>query len=143
MYPKIRRTYTDTKTVMNVSMLPIASAGTKSCPMTGHRGANSALAAGLLRLGLVEEAALQHAGALLGRDGDVAGREQEDLVGDALHPAVERVGQAAREIDQPLGQLGVGALEVEDHRHTVLEAVGDLLRVVERARDDQVYLHRR
>ena len=69
---------------------------------------------------------------------DVARREEEDLVGDPLHAAVERVGEAAREVDQPLRELLVGALEVEDHRDAVLEPVGDLLRVVEAARQDEV-----
>ena len=57
-------------------------------------------------LGLVEEAAaLEEPGALLGRDLDVARRQQEDLVGDPLHAAVERVREAAREVDQPLREL--------------------------------------
>src|SRR3954453_21772293 len=93
-----------------------------------------------LRLsGLVEEAAaLQQCGALLRRDLDVARGEQEDLVGDALHAAVEGVGEAAREVDQPLRQLAIRRLEVEDDRDPVLEPVGDLLRGVEAAREDQV-----
>src|SRR5215831_1773844 len=95
-------------------------------------------------LSLVEEAAvLEHARALLRRDLDVAGREQEDLVGDTLHAAVERVGEAAAEVDQPLRQILVGALEVEDDGHAVLEAVGDLLRVVEAARQDEMHLRER
>src|SRR5438552_17984154 len=70
-----------------------------------------------LFLRLVEEsAALEHARAFLGGDFDVARRQKEDLVGDALHATVERVRQAAREIDEPLRQLLVGALEVEDDR---------------------------
>src|SRR3954470_13283955 len=88
---------------------------------------------------LVEEAAaLEEPRALLGRDLDVPGREQEDLVGDALHATVERVGQAAREVDQALRELLVAALEVEDHRDPVLELVRDLLGVVEAPRQDQV-----
>src|SRR5437763_5254166 len=96
-------------------------------------------------LRLVEEAAaLEHAGPFLGRDLDVSRGEQEDLVRDALHAAVERVREPAGEVDQPLRQLLVAALEVEDHRHPVLEAVGDLLRVVEAARQDEMHLrHRR
>src|SRR5687767_4224237 len=62
---------------------------------------------------LVEEALFDQAGALLRRHLDVARREQEHLVGDPLHPAVERVRQAGGEVDQPLGELGVRALEIE------------------------------
>src|SRR5438034_11808967 len=92
-------------------------------------------------LRLIEEAAaLEHPCALLGGDLDVPRREQEDLVGDALRTAVERVREAAREVDQALRQLGVGALEVEDDRDRQLELVGDLLRVVEAARDHEVHL---
>ena len=65
-------------------------------------------------------------------------REQEHLVGDPLHATVQRVGQPAREVDQPLGQIGVGALEVEDHRDRVLELVGDVLHVVEVLGGDEV-----
>src|SRR5213596_3486827 len=90
------------------------------------------------RSGLVEEAALQQARPLLGADLDIAGRQQEDLVGNALHAALERVGQAACEVDQPLRELGVSALQVQDHRNQVLELVRDLLRVVEAPRDDEV-----
>src|SRR5919106_4630701 len=62
-------------------------------------------------LRLVEEAAsLEHPRAFLGGDLDVLRRQQEDLVGDALHAAVERVGQAAREIDQPLREVDLGSL---------------------------------
>jgi len=50
--------------------------------------------------------------ALLGRDFHVLRREQEDLVGYSLHATVERVGQAAGEIDQTLRELAVDALEV-------------------------------
>src|SRR5438094_7124704 len=90
---------------------------------------------GIPGLSLVEEAAaLEHPGPFLGRDLDVARGEQEDLVGDPLHAAVERVGETAGEVDQPLRKLLVAALAVEDHRHPVLEAVGDLLGVVEAAR---------
>src|SRR4051812_39640131 len=86
-------------------------------------------------LGLVEEAAaLEQPRALLGRDLDVARRQKKDLVGDTLHSAVECVGQAAREVDQSLREILVGTLEVEDHRHSLLEAVGDLLCVVEAPR---------
>src|SRR5215204_212649 len=91
-------------------------------------------------LGLVEEAAaLEQPRALLGGDLDVPRREQEHLVGDALHAAVERVAEPAGEVDQPLRQVLVGALQIEDHRRAVLEAVGDLLGVVEAPRDDEMY----
>ena len=76
--------------------------------------------------------------ALLGGDLDVARSEEEDLVGDALHSAVHRVGQAAAEVDEPLRELLVGALQVEDDRHPLLEAVGDLLCVVEASRQHEV-----
>ena len=82
--------------------------------------------------------------ARLGRYFDVARREQEhSMVGHALHAPIEGVGQAAGEVDQPLREVSVDALEVDDHRDALLEAVGDLLRVVEAARHDQVHLHRR
>src|SRR5688572_20219680 len=55
-----------------------------------------------LRLRLVEEALLDQPRAFFRRDLDVARREKEDLVGDALHSAVERVGQARGEVDQAL-----------------------------------------
>src|SRR6266540_7056873 len=93
--------------------------------------------------GLVEEAAaLEEPRPLLGRDLDVSRREQEHLVGDALHPAVERIRQAAGEVDQALGQILVGALQIQNDRDRLLELVRDLLRVVEAARDDQVDAHR-
>src|SRR2546423_10197331 len=93
-------------------------------------------------LGLVEEAAaLEEAGALLCGDFDVARRQEEDLVGDALHPAVERVRQPTGEIDQALGEILVRALEVEDDGDRILELVRDLLRVVEAARHDEVDPH--
>src|SRR5215212_10199313 len=94
----------------------------------------------LLRL-VEEAAALQEAGALLGGDLDVPGREQEDLVRHPLHAAVEGVGEAAGEVDESLRELLVGALEVEDHRRAVLESIGDLLCVVEAARDDEMDAH--
>src|SRR3954453_2216332 len=91
--------------------------------------------------GLVEEALLYETGALLRGDLDVARREQEDLVGDPLHAAVERVGEARGEVDETLRELRVRALEIEDHRHGVLELVRHLLGVVEALRYDQVHLH--
>src|SRR4029079_10159260 len=96
-------------------------------------------AALLLSLRLVEEAPLEHPRPVLGGELDVARREQEDLVGDPLHPTVEGVRETARKVDQALGELAVRRLEVEDHRDSVLEPVGDLLRVVEAARQDQVH----
>src|SRR4249919_956439 len=90
-------------------------------------------------LGLVEEAALEQAGLLLGGDLDVLGGEQEDSLRDALHPAAEGVGHARGEVDQPLGELAVGRLEVDDHRLRALELVGDLLGVVEASWSDDVH----
>ena len=112
-----------------------------SAPRAHHSYYRAATRAGRRseRLGLIEEAAaFEHAGALFRGDLDVPRREQEDLVGDALHAAVEGVGQPAGEVDQALGELLVGRLQVEDHRRRVLELVGDLLGVVEAARDDEV-----
>src|SRR3954471_18375833 len=92
-------------------------------------------------LRLVEESApLEHAGALLRGDLDVPRGEQEHLVRHALHAAVQRVGEAAREVDQPLRQLGVRALEVEDDRDRLLELVRDLLRVVEAPGQHEMHL---
>src|SRR3954451_15001119 len=89
-----------------------------------------------LRLsGLVEEAAsLEQCGTLLRRDLDVARGEQEDLVGHTLHTAVQRIREAAGEVDQPLRELGVCALQIEDDGNALLVLVGNLLRVVEAAR---------
>ena len=92
------------------------------------------------RLGLVEEAFVEQPRLLLGGHLDVARRQQEDLLGDPLHAAVQRVGQAGAEVDHPLGELVIGRLQVEDDRDLSLELVGDLLGVVEVARDDQVDL---
>src|ERR671936_562954 len=73
-------------------------------------------------LRLVEErAALEQPRTLFRRHLDVPRRQQEDLVRNALHAAVERVREAAREIDQALREFLVGALEVQDHRDRVLE----------------------
>ena len=60
---------------------------------SGYRPAGSAL---------VEKALFDQPRALLGGDLDVARGEHEDLVGDPLHAAVERVGKAAGEVDQAL-----------------------------------------
>src|SRR5690242_427130 len=51
---------------------------------------------------LVEEALFEEPCAFLGGHLDVARREQEYLVGDPLHAAIECVREAAREIDQAL-----------------------------------------
>src|SRR3954471_12319697 len=88
---------------------------------------------------LVEEDLFDVLRAFLSRDLDVSRREHEYLVGDPLHAAVEGVGEPAGEVDEALGEVGVDALEVEDHRHGVLELVGDLLGVVERFGDDEVH----
>src|SRR5919199_98155 len=88
---------------------------------------------------LVEEALLDQPRPLLRRDLDVARRQHEDLVGDPLHAAVERVGETRREVDEALGEVGLRALQVEDHRDAVLEAVGDLLGIVEALRNDEVH----
>src|SRR4051812_742890 len=98
---------------------------------------------GRARLGLVEEALLDQPRPLLRTHLDVARREQEHLVGDPLHAAVERVRQAGGEVDQALREVRVAALEVEDHRCRVLELVGDLLGVVEALRHHEMYLHAR
>src|ERR671927_95053 len=98
----------------------------------------SARTAGFLRL--IEEAApLEQAGALLRRDLDVARGQQENLVRDALHAAVEGVREAAREVDQALRKLLLGRLQIQDHRDPVLEAIRDLLGVLERVRDDKMH----
>src|SRR5580765_801880 len=79
-----------------------------------------------LLLRLVEEApALEQLCSLFGGDFHVPGCQQEDLVGDALHAAVQGVGEPAGEVDQPLRELGVRALQIEDHRHPLLEPVRD------------------
>src|SRR3954452_20427041 len=91
-----------------------------------------------MELALVEEALFDQAGAFLGRDLDVARREHEGLVGDLLHAALEGVGEARREVDQALGELGIGGLEIQDYRRPLLEGVGDLLSVVEVARGHEM-----
>src|SRR5437763_312916 len=101
---------------MNVSIALMASS--TMAPPSGKRRV-------FLRL-IEEAAALQERRSLLRGDLDVARGEQEDLVGDSLHAAVQRIGEAAREVDQPLRQLVVGALQVEDHRDPLLELVRDL-----------------
>src|ERR671913_601621 len=82
-------------------------------------------------LELVEERPLGDALALLRAHLDVARREQEDPVGNGLDVAVERVGQARAEVHHPATQVAVDALEVQDHRLLALEAVREVLGVVE------------
>ena len=53
-------------------------------------------------LRLIEEALLDQTCALVGGDFDVLRGQQEDLVGDPLHAAIERVGESAGEVDQAL-----------------------------------------
>src|SRR5215210_724929 len=96
--------------------------------------------AGRAGSGLVVEALLDQPCTLLSGDLDVARCEHEDLFCDLLHATVERVGQARGEVDEALGELGVGALEVEDYRQVVLELVGHLLCVVEVLGNDEVDL---
>src|SRR3954447_19188802 len=97
----------------------------------------SAWMAGFLRL-VEEAAALEQACAFLGGHFDISRRQQEHLVCDTLHAPVEGVGEPAREIDQALREILVGALEIEDHRDRLLELVGDLLRIVEASRHNHV-----
>src|SRR3954452_22253895 len=92
-------------------------------------------------LRLVEEALLDQLRPLLGGDLDVARRQHEHLVGDALHAAVERVGEPAGEVDEALAQVVLDALEVEHDRDRVLELVRDLLGVVEALGDDEMHAH--
>src|SRR5579862_525652 len=113
---------------------------------TSPMASNSGIPANLLAerpfsyaSGLVVEATtLEQLGTLLRAHLDVSRREQKHLVGDALHAAVERVRETAREVDQALRELRVRTLEIQDHRNSLLEAVRDLLGVVEAARQHQV-----
>src|SRR5215218_3042499 len=82
-------------------------------------------------LELVEERPLGDALALLRAHLHVAWGEQEDPVGDGLDVAVERVGQAGTEVHHPAAQVAVDVLEVQDHRLLTLEAVREVLGVVE------------
>src|SRR5918994_1214168 len=82
-------------------------------------------------LELVEERPLGYALALLRAHLHVARREQEDPVGDGLDVAVERVGQAGAEVHHSPRKIPVHVLEVEDHGLLALEAVGQVLGVVE------------
>src|SRR5215204_1819939 len=105
-----------------------------------RQGPMTPAADGLQPLGLVEEALFDETRPLFRGDLHVARREQEDLVRDALHAAVECVREPGREVDQPLREVRVRRLEVEDDRDRVLELVRDLLGVVEALWDDEVHL---
>ena len=59
------------------------------------------------------------------------------------HVALEAVAEAAGEVDEPAGEVAVDTLQVDDHRLVTLEAVGDLLHVVEAGRRHDVGLRRR
>src|SRR3954449_7960774 len=88
--------------------------------------------------GLEQPACLQPFLLLL-RDLHVARREEVDPIGDPRHRPSGRVGEPAREVDEATAQLGGDGLQVEDYRLVRLEAVADLLDVVEAARDDHVH----
>src|SRR3990167_5520912 len=106
------KTSTNRRTLVAVSN---SSPTARASPMV----ATSAWAGEFLRL--VEEAAsLEHLRPLVSRELDVRGCEQKDLVGHALHAAVQGVREAACEVDQPLRQLLVSALEVEDDGNRAL-----------------------
>ena len=68
---------------------------------------------------------------LLRRHFDVGRRQEEDLIGDAVHLAAEPVGEPAREVDDPAGEIAVDVLKVDDHGLRHLQLVADLLGVVE------------
>src|SRR5215212_3180631 len=82
-------------------------------------------------LELVEERPFGYALALLRAHLDVAWREKEDPVGNGLDVAVEGVGEAGAEVHHPPRQVTVNVLEVQDHGLLALEAVGEVLCVVE------------
>src|SRR5215207_2240179 len=82
-------------------------------------------------LELVEERPLGDTLALLRADLDVAPREPENPVRNGLDIAVERVGQARAEVHHPPRQVAVNVLQVQDHRLLALEAIGQVLGVVE------------
>src|ERR1700712_4808337 len=77
------------KPTITVSMSPVRTAAPSSSCVSIPCGTDIRLLSGL-----VEELALEVARAILRGELDIARREQEDLVGDALHAAVERVGEA-------------------------------------------------
>src|SRR3954464_8765598 len=82
-------------------------------------------------LELVEERPFGEPLALLGRNLDVARRQEEDPVCDGLYLAVQGIGQADTEVDHPTTQFPVGVLEVQDHGLLALEAISQGLGVVE------------
>src|SRR5438270_2889191 len=91
------------------------------------------------------EAPLLETALLLGRDLDIGGRQQEDLIGNPLHLAPQAIGEAAGEVDQPAGQVAVDRLQVDDHGLVGFELVPDLLGVVEARGSDDMHpcrLHR-
>ena len=116
------------------------SAGADANPQRGPGRCARRRGVPCVRSKLIEEALLNEPGAFFGRHLDVARREQEDLVGHPLHAPVERVGEAAGEVDEALGEIGVGALKVDDDGDVDLELVGDLLGVVEVLGNDEVDL---
>src|ERR1700712_3904251 len=87
------------KPTITVSMSAVRTAAPSSSCVSIPLGTDIRLPSGL-----VEELALEVARAILGRQLDIAGREQEDLVRDPLHATVERVGEARGEVDQPLAE---------------------------------------
>ena len=56
-------------------------------------------------------------------DRDVLRREDEDVVGDLLDVAVQRVGGAGQEVEDLAGRLRLQSLKVDDDRLTGLKAV--------------------
>src|SRR5215211_9006230 len=93
-------------------------------------------------LELVEERPLGDALALLRAHLDVARREQEDPVGHRLDIAVERVRQARAEINHPAAQVAVDVLEVQNNGLLALEAVREVLGVVEAGGLEDAYARR-
>src|SRR5215216_4912422 len=80
---------------------------------------------------LVEERPFGDALALLRAHLDVARREEENPVGHGLDVSVERVGQARAEVHHPAAEVAVDVLEVKNNGLLALEAVGEVLGVVE------------
>src|SRR5919112_4632047 len=93
-------------------------------------------------LELIEERPLGDALALLRAHLDVARSKQEDPVGDRLDVAVERVGKARAEVHHPAAEVAVDVLEVQDHRLLALEAVREVLGVVETGGLEDTYTGR-
>src|SRR4029077_20322569 len=94
---------------MTVSTAPIAMSASSSSSVSMRGGYATRGGSGL-----VEEAGVEVARLILGRQFDVLGREQEDLVGDALHPPLERVGEPRGEVDQALREPGLDRLQIDD-----------------------------